>query len=156
MTTTATHCTSLHISTRTRNLSPTIDRPLTKQCEVVFPIGNNKKSLRERTWYNHIKKLLANCRQLGCYLLLSGSNQLREARSGRTGISFLCEPLASAKDVHGCRSKQFMKTELLASDVAYATHLTGSYALDNRPFKTSSHGIQRSKLRGLLALTSFV
>jgi hypothetical protein len=71
-------------------------------------------------------------------------------------MSFLCEPLASAKDVHGCRSKQSLKTELLASDVACAPHLTGWDALGNRPFTTSSLGIQRSKLRGRLPLASFV
>lgn len=87
---------------------------------------------------------------------MSGSNQLGEARGGRTGMLFLGEPLASAKNVHGCCSKQYLKSELLASDVACASHLPSSYALGNRPFNTSSLGIQRSKLRGLLALASSI
>src|SRR5712691_2995004 len=72
--------------------------------------------------YNHSKILLANCRKLGSCRLLSGSNQLGEARNERRSMFFLCEPLASAKEVHGCRSKQCLKSELLAPDVACAPH----------------------------------
>jgi hypothetical protein len=105
---------------------------------------------------HHLMILLANCRQLSSCRFLSGSNELGEARDGRTGMGGFCKPLTSSKNVHGRRGKQCLKRQLLASDVACSAHLTGSHTLGNRAFNPGSLGIERSKLRSLLALASFM
>jgi hypothetical protein len=87
---------------------------------------------------------------------LSGSNQLGEARSGRRGMSFLCQPPTSSKNIHGGSSKECLKSQLLATNVACSPHFTGAHCLGNGPFHPGSFGIHRAKLRGLFPSTSLL
>src|SRR5260370_19425557 len=83
--------------------------------------------------------------------MFCNSNQLGEARSGRRGRSFLCQPRTSSKNIHGGSSKECLKSQLLATNVACSAHFTGSHCLGNGPFHTGSLGIHGSKLGGLFA-----
>src|SRR5260370_26462912 len=115
-------------------------------------MGRNSFSVRSLTpRYSHIKILLANCRQLDDSRMFCNSNQLGEARSGRRGRSFLCQPRTSSKNIHGGSSKECLKSQLLATNVACSAHFTGSHCLGNGPFHTGSLGIHGSKLGGLFA-----
>src|SRR5258708_2029576 len=83
--------------------------------------------------------------------MFCNSNQLGEARSGRRGRSFLCTRRTSWKNFHGGRSKECLKSQLLATNVACSAIFTGSHCLGNGPFPPGSLGIHGSKLGGLFA-----
>src|SRR5258708_31045489 len=71
--------------------------------------------------YSHIKILLANCRQLDDSRMFCNSNQLGEARSGRRGRSFLCQPRTSSKNIHGGSRKEGFESQLFSSNEIFTS-----------------------------------
>src|SRR5260370_21649037 len=83
--------------------------------------------------------------------MFCNSNQLGEARSGRRGRSFLCQPRTSSKNIHGGSSKECLQSQGLGTNVACSVNFRGWHCLGNGPFHTGSLGIHGSKLGGLFA-----
>jgi len=64
-------------------------------------------------WQDSFMIELANCRKSGDRSLLSGSKKLGKARGWRSYMVCLCHLLTSAKNVHGCSSKNKVSDHFL-------------------------------------------